>query len=161
MLQLVPHGWLGWNFDVLDNDRKITEIKTSTLPESGIFSIDGADFRARREGMFSGEFLLSKDNETIARAQKPSALKSSFTIEFSDRQYTLKKESWAGRSFVLIQGDLEIGSIRPEGVLTRKATVQLPDDMPMPLQVFVIWLTILLWKREADAGAAASVAAST
>lgn len=161
MLQLVPQGWLGWHVDVLGNDRKITEIKTSTLPESGTFSIDGADFRAWREGMFSGEFLLAKDGETIARAQKPSALKSSFNIEFSDRQYTLKKESWAGRSFVLIQGDIEVGSIRPEGVLTRKASVDLPGDMPMPLQLFVVWLTILLWKREADAGAAASVAAST
>jgi hypothetical protein len=161
VLRLVPESWLTWNFDVLDNDRKITEIKTSTLPESGRFSIEGSEFHAHREGMFSGEFFLEKDGEIVARAQKPSALKSSFDIEFSDRRYTLKKESWAGRSFVLLQGDLEVGSIRPEGMLTRKATVQLPDDLPIPLQVFVMWLTILLWKREADAGAAASVAAST
>ena len=161
MLQLVPESWLTWNFGVLDNDRKITEIKTSTLPESGTFSIDGTDFRARREGMFSGEFFLENDGQTIARAEKPSAFRYVFNIEYSDRKYMLKKESWVGRTFVLLQGALEVGSIRPEGVLSRKAAVSLPEDMPTPIQVFVVWLTILLWKREADAGAAASVAAST
>jgi hypothetical protein len=161
VLQLVPESWLTWNFDVLENNRKLAEIKTSTLPESGKLSIEGSHFRAYREGMFSGEFFLEKDGQTIARAQKPSALLNSFNIEYSDRRYTLKKESWVGRSFVLLQGDLEVGSIRPEGFLRRKAAVSLPEDMPIPIQVFVVWLTILLWKREADAGAAASVAAST
>jgi hypothetical protein len=33
--------------------------------------------------------------------------------------------------------------------------------MPMPVQVFVMWLTIILWRREANAGAAASAAAAT
>ena len=161
MLRLVPESWLTWNFEVLEDDRKVTEIKTSTLPESGMFSIDGSKFRAYREGMFSGEFLLEKDGQLIARAEKPSAFRNAFSIQYSDRKYMLKKESWAGRSFVVCQGDLEVGSIRPEGAFSRKAAVSLPGDMPTPLQVFVIWLTILLWKREADAGAAASVAAST
>jgi len=160
VLRLVPESWLTWNFEVLEDDRKITEIKTSTLPESGTFSIDGSEFRARRKGMFSGEYFLEKEGQMTARAEKPSAFRNAFDVEYSDRKYTLKKESWVGRSFVLVQGDLEIGSIRPEGALSRKAAVSLPQDMPMPLQMFVIWLTILLWRREADAGAAASIAAT-
>ncbi|MBV8115383.1 MAG: hypothetical protein JO300_11610 [Silvibacterium sp.] len=163
MIQLVPQGWLGWKFDVLDNDRKIAEIKTSTLPESSTFSIDGTDFRAYREGMFSGDFFLESDGQTIASAQKPSAFLSSFSITHVDRSYTLKKQSFVSRAFILFEGDREAGFIRPEGFLTRKATVSLPEIMPRPVQLFVIWLAILLWKRESDSGAAvaASVAAST
>ena len=48
MLQLIPQGWLAWNFDLLDNGNKIGEIKTSTLPESGMLSIDGTNYRAYR-----------------------------------------------------------------------------------------------------------------
>ena len=159
MLQLVPQGWLTWNFDVLEDGRQIARIKVSSLPESGSFSIDGLNYRAYREGMFSGEFFLEQDGQTIARAQKPSAFQNSFDIQYSDRIYTLKKESIIGRSFVLLLGDLETGSIRPEGLLSRKAAVSLPGDMPTPVQVFVMWLVILLWKREANAGAAAAAAA--
>lgn len=163
MLQLTPQGWLGWNFDVLADGNKIAEIKTSTLPESGTLSLDGASYRACREGMFSGDFFLESDGQTIARAQKPSAFLSSFNITHIDRNYTLKKESFFGRSFILLEGDREAGSIRPEGILTRKATVSLPEEMPKPVQLFVIWLAILLWRRESDSSAAvaASVAAST
>jgi hypothetical protein len=62
---------------------------------------------------------------------------------------------------VLFQGDIEVGSIRPEGYLSRKAAVSLPGDMPMPVQVFVMWLVILLWRREANAGAAAAASAAS
>jgi hypothetical protein len=163
VLQLVPRGWLGWNFDVLDNGNKIAEIKTSTLPESGTFSIDGPSYRTYREGMFSGDFLLESDGQITARARKPSAFRSSFDITPIDRTYTLKKESLVSRSFVLLEGDVEVGAIRPEGYLSRKATVTLPEVMPKAVQFFVIWLAILLWKRESDGAAAAavSVAAST
>ncbi len=161
MLQLVPESWLTWNFDVLENDQQVAQIKTSTLPESGTFSILGSDYRAYREGMFSGEFFLESDGQTIARAQKPSAFVNTFEIQHADRSYTLKKESFVGRSFVLLQGDLEVGSIRRESLLNRKAAVSLPDNMPRPVQVFVMWLTIILWRREANAGAAAAASSAT
>ena len=161
MLQLIPQGWLGWNFDILDNNRKIAEIKTSTLPESGTFSIEGVSYRAFREGMFSGDFFLESGGQTVARAQKPSAFRNSFSITHSDRSYTLKKESLVGRSFILLEGDVEAGSIRPEGLLSRKATVSLPEDTPLSIQLFIVWLAIILWRREANAGAAAAVSAAS
>lgn len=158
MLQLVPQNWFSWNFDILDDDHLVASIKVSSLPETGTFSLDGADYRARREGMFSGDFLLEGNAQTIAHAQKPSAFLSTFEIQYSDRSYTLKKESVVGRSFVLFDGDREVGSIRPEGFLSRKSAVSLPATMPRPVQVFVLWLAILIWRREANAGAAAAAA---
>lgn len=156
MLQLVPQNWFSWNFDVLDDDRLVASIKVSSLPETGAFSLDGADYRAHREGMFSGDFFLESDGQTIARAQKPSAFLSTFEIRYLDRSYKLKKESLVGRSFVLFEGDRETGSIRPEGFLSRKSAVSLPEAMPGPVQVFVIWLAILMWRRDTNAGAAAA-----
>lgn len=156
MLQIVPESWLTWNFDVLEDDRRIASIKTTLLPESGSFSIDGSSFRAYREGMISGKFLLDGESGTIACAEKPSAFLNSFNVEYSDKRYTLKKESLIGRSFVLLQGGLEVGSIRPERFLSRKAALSLPADLPMPVQVFMMWLVIILWRREANSQSAAA-----
>ena len=41
--------------------------------------------------------------------------------------------------------------------------VSLPEEMPRPVQLFVVWLAILQWRRESSAGAAtaASAASST
>jgi hypothetical protein len=38
-------------------------------------------------------------------------------------------------------------------MFTRKTSVSLPDELPLPVQMFVIWLT--LYQRETDAGALA------
>ncbi|MBV8630841.1 MAG: hypothetical protein JOZ83_07960 [Silvibacterium sp.] len=163
MLQLIPSGWLGWNVDVLDQGNKIAQIKTSTLPESGTLSLDGTIYRAYRERMFSGDYFLESEGQKIASAKKTSAFRSSFQITYIDRSYKLTKQSVVSRSLILFEGDVEVGSIRPESCLSRKATVSLPEMMPAPVQLFVIWLAILLWKRESDAGAAvaASVAATS
>ena len=81
----------------------------------------------------------------------------SFHVEYPGKSYTLKKESLIGRSFVvLLENDILAGSIQPEGSLTRKVAAGLPDDMPMPVKVFILWLAILLWRREANAQAMAA-----
>jgi len=51
---------------------------------------------------------------------------------------------------VLLDGAREIGSIAPESVWTRTAVVTLPDDWPLPLKSFAIWLTLLHWRRESN-----------
>ena len=53
-----------------------------------------------------------------------------------------------------MDGDRQIGAISPENAWTRRATADLSPDLPMPIQVFVIWLVILLWKRDAQSSAA-------
>jgi hypothetical protein len=40
--------------------------------------------------------------------------------------------------------------MRPEHVFTRRSAVDFPDNLPLPARIFMIWLTILLWKREAE-----------
>jgi hypothetical protein len=105
-------------------------------------------------------FLPGSEGHTIARADKPSAFRSTFNVTYADRNYTLKKESLVGRSFILLEGERETGSIRA-GLLTRKAAVSLPEGMPKPVQLFVVWLAILLWRRESDSSAAVAASVAT
>ncbi len=39
---------------------------------------------------------------------------------------------------------------------SRRATATLPDTLPVPVRLFVLWLAMLIWKRDDDAGAAAA-----
>jgi hypothetical protein len=54
---------------------------------------------------------------------------------------------------VLLDNEQEVGSLVPRGMFTRKTSVSLPDELPLPVQMFVIWLT--LYQRETDASAPA------
>ena len=151
VLTLAPRNWFTWNFSVLDGERLLADIHFSSWRERGVLTIDGIDYRVYRESML-GDFLLEQSGSVLARAEKPSAFRRSFIIKYKERSYTLQAESAFRRTFVLLDGDHQIGSLVPENAFTRQAVVTLPDDWPLPVKSFAIWLTLLHWRRDANAG---------
>jgi hypothetical protein len=71
-------------------------------------------------------------------------------VEYQDKQYILTAASALGRKFVLMDGPEEIGSITPQGFLNQRARVDLPEHLPLPFRIFTIWLTLIMWNREAE-----------
>jgi len=157
-LTLTPRRWYSWDFIVTDDSRQVAEMDLSAWREKGVLVVQGADHCVYREGAMSGDFILERAGAVLARATKPSAFHRSFVLDYKGRQYTLRAKSTFRRAFILLDGASQIGSLAPNSMWTRTATAHLPDDWPLPLQVFAIWLTIVMWKREADSGAVAASA---
>jgi hypothetical protein len=155
MLQLVPRHWYSWNFSVMDGDRALAEIDLSWWREKGVLTVEGQTYRVYREGLMSGDFILESGGSIVARAEKPRAFQRSFLVHHDGRSYTLRAKSAFRRAFVLLAGSEQVGSVVPLGVLTRKASVDLPN-FPAAVKVFVVWLTVIIWKRDSDAAAAGS-----
>jgi len=164
MLTIIPKAWYSWDFSVVDGDRQLASMDLSSWREKGILTIEGVKHRVYREGAMSGDFVLERDGTVLARGTKPSAFFSTLIVAHQGREYRLEKKSVWRRAFVLLACGLgeagsarekEIGSLVPANAWTRKASVDLPKDWPLPVRVFVIWLAIIMWKREADAAVAA------
>lgn len=153
MLHAVPKRWFSWDFEVRRGDEVLGDIDMSLWREKGVLTVEGEAYRVYREGLMSGDFLLESGGSVLARAQKPSAWRRSFTIEHAGRTYTLRAASLFRRAFTLSDGEAAIGRVSPEGILSRRAEVDLPDAWPLPLKVFVVWLAVLLWKRDSDSSA--------
>ena len=149
MLKAIPTSWFSWDFTVIDGTQPLATIDLSWWREKGELTVQGTAYQVYREGMLSGAFILEQGGSVMARAAKPSAFRRSFIIEHAGKQYTLRAKSALGREFLLLEGEREVGSISPEGIFTRCASVALPESLPPPVQIFIIWLTIILWKREA------------
>jgi hypothetical protein len=145
---LAPRHWYSWDFVVLDDVRQLAEFNLSSWREKGVVWVDGVDYRLYRESPL-GDFLLQHAGSAVARATKPSAFKREFVIRYKEKPYTLRAKSAFSRTFVVLDGSTEIGSIAPETWGRRKAKVTLPDDWPFLLKSFAMWLTIVHWKRDA------------
>jgi hypothetical protein len=163
MLTIIPKAWYSWNFRVVDQDRPLAFLDLSSWREKGTLTIEGVEHRVYREGVMSGDFVLERNGTVLARASKPSALFNRFVVAHQGREFTLEKKSIWRRAFVLQSRlgeagsarETEIGSLAPVSTWTRKASADLPNDWPLPLKVFIIWLAIIMWKREANAAGAA------
>ena len=151
MLSAIPNGWFSWDFTIFDDHKAIAKIDLAWVREAGKLYLDGSNYRVYREGLLSGAFILEKEGRVLARAEKPSALFRSFQVEYNDKSFTLEAESPLRRKFVLREGGQTIGSVRPENAFTKRAIIDLPADIALPVRIFMVWLTLILWKREADA----------
>lgn len=157
LLELVPLGWFSWDFSVLQNGSPIAKIGfPSSWREKGVLAVGGSSYNVYRERLMSGLFILELNGTQLAHAEKPSALRSSFTVQHEGKTYILKVESAFRRRFLLLENDQQIGSISPDGMFTRKATADFPDELPLPIKVFLLWLALLLWKRDSEVATAAA-----
>jgi len=150
MLKAVPKNWFSWKFEIFDGEVSVANLDLSRFREKGELAIQGRIFEIGREGIMSGVFLLREDGRTIASATKPSAFRRSFEVVFDQTDYKLETVSPFVRRFVLRKDRRVVGSIHPVHLFSRKAIVELPEYLPLEVQVFIAWLGIILWKRQQD-----------
>ena len=157
MLQIRPMRWFSWDFTVERDGRAVAELDISWWRERGELTIAGQTYAIAREGLIAGDFRMTAvDHSVVATACKPSVLRRRFDIVYRGHTVVLEARSaWRRTMDVLLDGRA-VGAITPAGAWTRRASAELPDALPLPVQVFVVWLAVLLWKREQDAAAAAS-----
>lgn len=148
-LVAVRKNLFSWNCAVMDGSAAVAEINMSWWSEKGAMTVEGREYPIHREGLVGGAFLLEGDDAVIARAEKVSTLSRSFEIVFNDRTYLLKRKSLIGRKYALVVGDAEVGSIAPMGIPTFRIKAVLPEELPLPVKVFLLWLVVLQRKRAA------------
>jgi hypothetical protein len=148
MLQVAPTHWYSWDVTVRDESRHVADLTTSWWREKGALTIDGVTYRMSREAPMFGAFVLEHAGNVLAQAEKPSVFFREFVIRHAGREYTLRPESMFRRAFVLLDGSRQVGSIAPKGAFTRKAAADLPHDLPLPVRMFIVWLTMISWRRE-------------
>jgi hypothetical protein len=148
VLQIAPTHWYSWDFTVTDESRPVADIATSWWGEKGALTIDDTAYRVYREALMSGAFVLEHAGSVLARAEKPSVFRREFVIRHAGREYTLCRESLFRRAFVLLDGSRQVGALVPKGTFTREAAADLPHDLPLPVRMFIVWLTVISWKRE-------------
>jgi hypothetical protein len=147
MLSAIPRGLFSWGFSILEDDAEVAGLDVAWMRERGTLDIMGAEFTLYRQGWLSGSFLLEGDGVVFAEADKPNAFTRRFEVTHGHRTLSLVAQSPFTRAFSVYDGDRQIGSICPDHCFTRKTTIDLPDDIALPVKAFLFWLVVLMWRR--------------
>jgi hypothetical protein len=157
MLTAVPKNWFSWDFWLRDpTGDAVGEVRLSSRRERGSVVLGGVMYPIRRKGLLGPFVMEAPDGSEVASAVKRSALRREFIFAGHDAEYVLKAVTAFRRKYAVFRGEYRIGSIVPGLWLRRRATVEFAEDLPLLRQAFLVWLTLLLWKRDYDAAASGS-----
>jgi len=162
MLRAVPEGWFSSNFIVFDRaGTPVARAGLSNWREIAKLEVGGTRYEARSKGRAGKKFVLEQeDGRVVAVVEKPSVWRNRFVFEHAGNRYELRRVSVWGSAFVLWrEGVGPVGSVRSKALFKREWTADLPEELPLEVRVFIVWLMIILWKRGATAAAGGAAAA--
>lgn len=155
MLQCTPTGWMETSYQISEDGRPLALLKPSAWREAATLTLDGADYRLYRRG-WRGPFVLEYNGATLAEAHKPSAWRDQFEISIAGERLNLRRESPWRYGWRLERDGQPIGVLRSTGFWKRTIEAELPEQLPLAVRLFMLWLTLLVKRRDETTVIAAS-----
>jgi hypothetical protein len=131
-------------------DLMVNETPLTTLVDGKMsFELGGRTFTITRKGFFGPVTELWLDKTLVASA-KQAVLVNSHAVTHGGHAWQLKAINLLATKFGLLRGEEQVGNISPVHLGgSVEAIVDLPDELPAEVQVFLMW--IVLWKWISDA----------
>jgi hypothetical protein len=148
MLEVHAKNMFSSHYSVLESGQEITSVNIRWIREAGEFVLGGKNYMVGRRSRMSGAFFVEWEGKTLASAIKPSWLFQRFTISVGEDKYQLRSRSIFTRAFDLIHNGRTIGSLEAQSWFKRSVRVDLPQELPLPVQVFITWLVLVMWRRQ-------------
>ncbi len=88
------------------------------------------------------EFHIESEAEIISCATRPNVTEAIIYIQVGDSKYTLRRKSLVSSTFTIFEGEKQIGVIKGGG--SGKLLIDLPENIPIPLQVFIFFVFLAI-----------------
>ena len=154
MLRCIPDGWGNPDYKILNHGSLVAVIEGPCVDdESGVVLIEGTPYRFHCEGVGSGKYSLSREGVSATAKERDSLSVTKLSVEFEEHHYTLKKRGIFKSGWELLDDNEVIGSIYSMGFFSKETAVDLPENIPIHYQVFMVWLTLVISNQSEGTGA--------
>ena len=119
------------------------------------FSLAGQEYMAKATSLLGVSFSLYRGDEVIVVEKTTSLLANAQRIEHDGRTWLMKPAHYFGKTFnVQSDGGTTLGAIAPARYFfpLSDITIDLPDNVPTLVQVFMLWLAVRSWTTDTGGG---------
>jgi hypothetical protein len=145
MIRLTPRGRFSWSFDITQSNTPIGSLDLARLKRSGSFTIGAQSFELKPDG-FLGPLALENSGRIIARAKRAFSFRTSYRVQADDHELELRGGLLLHKA-VLAHGDVVVARLRRPNFFRRVLEIELLQNAPLPLLVFVSAVIILYWRQ--------------
>ena len=139
MLTASPKGWPSTVYSLSENNAEIGSFNVKTASHD--LFLQGSAYKLQRTGAIKGEYFIESAGKVIAHAKHAGLLSSTIVIEYAGKEYNMKGAGMFSGSFGLFEGGKRVGNLTFNG---KNVTADLPQEIPLPVRTFILWLTLLI-----------------
>lgn len=148
MILAKMEGWFSKSFSLYRDDEFLAKISLSSLKESASFVYQNREIEISKASTFKSDYFLKLNGATLAKAQKKSVWSYDTLITVSDQEFLLTRKKWYCRDTSIIYSGREIGTITPTSIWSRNAKLDVPQSIPIEIQIFALVITYFYWQRD-------------
>lgn len=148
MLRARRRGFVKRVYEVSADDETITEV-TGGRREGCVFSLHDAEYRVERVNRRT--FRLVGADGKVATAERRTWRE--WAIQTATGNLKLVKPSMWRSGWEVQQRGARKGEIRHDGAFKKTYTADVPQDVPLPVAVFTLYVVLVLFERDAAAAA--------
>jgi len=146
-------GWFSRTYGVLDEQgNEVGELRHPTWQDQGAVVTGGVEYAVSTERVLGVLFVLGQPGAVVANGvlrdelpQRPAS------IAHGERQYSLEAGLRWDRELFLFEKETRVGRLTRRGIFSRHIEADLPAEILPCVRLFIVWLAILYWKRNAAA----------
>jgi hypothetical protein len=150
MLRARRRGIFRREYDVFSEGEQVTSL-TGGRRESCEFSLAGNGYRIERVDRRRFRLVGPAGQEAVAERETGRE----WRVRSGSGNLTLAKPSIWRSSWEIRQRGTTRGEIRQDGAFKRTYSAGVPADVPLPVGVFVLYVVLVIFERQAAAAAAA------
>ena len=142
-----PVGFFSPHFTLRFGGETVATLKMSFWTEGCEFAIAGHQFAIRRVSLWKDGFQLVADDQPVCDVKRDFWSRV-FNVSSVDAQWTLGPTGFFSRIYQLLDGERELGTVRPVGWFTRGRVAEFAEEVPPPVQVLAIFLVLIVARRQ-------------
>ena len=155
MIEIKKTGFLSNDYVAVRKRKNLAEFSRSFWSQKAEMAFDKRIFQLNQKGALKSVYTLIERDKTLLEILQPSALKTRLTFRMNNKDFEIVNKAWHSQSLLIKSNENEVGSVAGRGFLKTGAIVLLPDEFPVPVQVFIGWIAMVRWDDDANAAAAA------
>lgn len=154
MLLARPSGFASWTYLVSDGDEDLLEVAVPTLFGTPRVRVRGVPFGLETEGITHRLMRLTFQGVAIAASRRSGVLQTTYDVKVSSAiaeegpEALVLTPSLASRTHTVSFGENRLGEIRAANPFSRKAEVDLPEILPLPVQGLLLAVVLDAWRQD-------------
>jgi hypothetical protein len=151
VLELGRAGSAGYpkgELPVLRDGAVVAVLRAANWKESATATVGDREWVfAKRKGVLTGRWAAEPDDVVRLRARQASFWKGTWTLDLEGRPVDVESASWWRGSYRYLVGGQRVAESGTTGGWSPRPTLKSDGTLPLHQQVFLLWLELVISRR--------------